>query len=92
MFRERVRGWVLFCESLKVPPFTLWRGLPGFERFLIQLQLTETLAFSRRELVRWLNRARAKESEKSTTCISAKRIARATEEIFRDRVKWWGGE
>ena len=92
VFREKVRGWELFCELLKVPPFTLWRGLPGFERFQRYLGLSETLAFTRKGLLRWLNRTRDKDHEKAKTCISGKRIAKATEEMFRDRVKWWGGD
>jgi hypothetical protein len=91
VFREKVRGWELFCERLSVPPYSLWTGLPGYDRFEKLLKTSESIAFTRKGLRRWLNRTKAAGEPDSKRVLSAERLADAAEAMYRERVKWWGG-
>jgi hypothetical protein len=90
VFREKVRGWELFCERLSVPPFSLWAGLPEFDRFEKLLRMSESMTFMRKGLLRWLNRVK-KPGEPESKRVSAERLASQAEEMYRARVRWWGG-
>jgi hypothetical protein len=86
-------GWKLFCEWMNVPPFAAWEGLPGFDRVQRALQLAERAAFVPDGMVRWLNSVRPDGKPEATVegLISAEKLADALEELFRQRVAWWGG-
>ena len=92
ILREKAKGWVLFCERIGVPPFSLWTALPGYDRLKRDLEIAETVAFTRKGLWRWLNRIRPGGDAKVKRVLSAKRLARESEEMYRGQVRWWGGE
>ena len=92
VFRVKVEGWKLFCERMSVPPFLLWKNLPGFERLQRALTLSERVAYVPEGFVRWLNRYRLKGTAKVTeVSLTAERVAAATEKGYREDVKWHGG-
>jgi hypothetical protein len=92
VLRVKAEGWKLFCKRLNVPPFVLWECFPGFDRLQRSLALAEKAAFVPEGFLRWLNRIRpAGEPARAEVPFTPRGIADATEEAFRDRVKWWGG-
>jgi hypothetical protein len=92
VLRTKAGGWKLFCERMNVPPFLLWKALPGFDRLQSALTLTEKAAFTSEGFLPWLNRIRpAGKPELIEVPLTVERVARQTEEMFRERVKWWGG-
>ena len=77
---------------MAVPPFVLWEGRPGFDRIQHALNVSEKAAFVAEGFLRWLNGIRpAGEPEVMQIPLTAERLAAATEEVFRERVRWWGG-
>jgi hypothetical protein len=91
IFREKARGWVLFCERLGVPPYLLWEVLPGYERLKRDMDLAETLSFSRDGLLRWCNQKRKLGEPEIKQVISAETCANESEGMYREQVEWWGG-
>jgi hypothetical protein len=92
VLRTKAEGWKLFCKRLTVPPFVLWEGLPGFERLQHALNLSEKAAFEAEGFLRWLNAIRpAGEPKRVKVPLTAEKLADETEELFRQRVEWWGG-
>jgi hypothetical protein len=92
LLRTKAEGWKLFCERLTIPPFAFWEGLPGFERLQHALQLSAKAAFVPEGFLRWLNRIRpAGEPELVHVPLTAEGVAVAMEEVFLERVRWWGG-
>jgi hypothetical protein len=92
VLRTKVAGWKLFCERLNVPPFLLCEALPGFDRLQHALALAEESTFAPDDFLRWLNRTRkARGPELAAVPLTVEGVAGATEEMFRERVKWWGG-
>jgi hypothetical protein len=92
VLRTKAEGWKLFCERLTVPPFALWEGLPGFERLQRALDLSEKVSFEAEGFLRWLNAIRpAGEPERLKVPLTTEGLADATEELFQERVEWWGG-
>ena len=92
VLRTKVDGWKLFCEQMHVPPFLLWENLPGFDRLERALGLAEKAAFVPEGMLRWLNAMRpAGEPLVTEVGLTAASVAAATEEVFRQRVGWWGG-
>ncbi|SRR5579871_5816918 len=92
VLRTKAEGWKLFCQRMTVPPFTLWEGLPGFERLQLALSLSEKAAFEAEGFLRWLNSIRpAGEPKRLKVPLTVEGLADATEELFRERVEWWGG-
>jgi hypothetical protein len=92
LFRTKVDGWKLFCERMGVPPFSLWESLPGYNRLQSALVMTEKTAFVAEGMVRWLNRIRPAGKSAATIegLISAEKLARELEVMFRKSAKWWG--
>lgn len=93
-FRLRVswHGWVLFCMRLGVPPFTLWRGCPGFDRLQRALEVSST--FTTGELLRWLNRRRPEGAPQLTELpdhLTTEGVAEALEGMYREHVARYGG-
>lgn len=85
-------GWNQFCERINVPPHLLWEGMPGFERLQGALALAAKAAFVPEGMQVWLNRMRpAGEAELTEIPLTVERVADATAERFRRRIKWWGG-
>jgi hypothetical protein len=92
VFRTKAEGWKLFCEGLHVPPFLLWECLPGWERLQQTLALAEQAAFEPEGFLAWLNRIRPKgKPELREVPLRVEAIAKTNEEIFQERVGWWGG-
>jgi hypothetical protein len=93
VLRAMSDGWKLFCERLNLPPFWLWEKLPGFDRLQRALTVAEKAAFVPEGMVRWLNRIRPEGKPEVTveSLISAEKYADASEDLFRERVEWWGG-
>lgn len=92
VLRTKADGWELFCERLHVPPFLLWRSFPGLDRLQRALALAKEAAFDRAGMLRWLNKIRPPgEPELTEIGLTVERVADANEEVFRNRVEWWGG-
>lgn len=90
--RTKAEGWKLFCQRMTIPPFAVWEGLPGFDRLQRALNLSETAAFEAGGFLRWLNDIRpAGEPQRLKVPLTVEGLADATEELFRQRVEWWGG-
>jgi hypothetical protein len=89
--RTKAEGWKLFCERSSLPPFLLWEAFPGFDRFQRTLSLTETWAFAPEGFLRWLNDIRpAGAPELTEVPLTIDSVADAEEQLFRDRVEWYG--
>jgi hypothetical protein len=92
MLRTKANGWKLFCERLSIPPLAGWEGLPGFDRLQRALDLAEKAAFVPEGFLRWLNAIRpAGQPERTEVPCTAEGMAAAAEDMFRERVQWWGG-
>jgi hypothetical protein len=99
MFKVKADGWRLWCEQKGIPPFTLWEMLPGFDRVMLAIKLTEGTdelpgpAFLPQGMVRWLNKIKPKDGRFATveTIVSAEKIADEIETIFQEAVKRRGG-
>jgi hypothetical protein len=90
VLRAKADGWKLFCERLNVPPFLLWKDLPGFDRLRRALDLAEEAAFAPEGFLRWMNDIRpAGAAELTEVYLTASAVADATTEAFRKRVHWW---
>jgi hypothetical protein len=94
LLRVKADGWKLFCERLNVPPFMMWEGLPGFGRLRRALALAEKVAFVPEGFLSWMNAVgrRLGEPELTESPLTVEGVAAALEDVFRDRVRWWGGE
>ena len=92
MLRTKAEGWRRFCEQMHVDPFLLWEDLPGFGRLKRALALAQEAAFTPEGFLKWLNTIRPQtEPELTEVPLAAAAVATATEEFFRQRVRWWGG-
>jgi len=58
VLKVKAGGWKLLCERLSVPPFVVWKGLPGFDRLERARALAEQAAFMPAGMVHWLNDVR----------------------------------
>src|SRR5262249_9791860 len=76
LLRTLAGGWGRFCERLCIPPFCLWRELPGFERLQDALELAREVAFT----PEWMPA-----STESFADGLEEQFRRRVEE-------WWGGE
>ena len=89
--RERGMGWILFCERQGVPPYVLWERMPGYDRLKKTLEMAESIAFTPNGHRRWLNRIRPSGTAKlEIASLTAKRIAKETEAIYRKLLTKWG--
>jgi hypothetical protein len=98
ILKTKIAGWRLFCERLALPPFALWKLLPGFDRLQSAIDLLEDQhgpppAFEPEGMVRWLNGIHSKGAPKATqdALLSPGRSANDLESAFRRLVEWWGG-
>jgi len=97
MLKTKITGWKLFCERLTLPPFELWKLLPGFDRLQSAIDLLEgngpPPAFEPEGMVRWLNSIRSEGKPEATldALLSPGRSANDLEIAFRRHVEWWGG-
>jgi hypothetical protein len=93
VLKEKVNGWKLFCERMSIPPVRLWECLPGLDRLQRALRLADELAYLPEGMVRWLNRIRPEGAPEVTLegILSAEKAADKLEELYHDRVEWWGG-
>ena len=86
-------GWKMFCERLHLPPFLLWEDLPGYERLQMTLAGARHASFHAESMRQWLDRVRPPGAAPSTgTLLSIDAVADATEEMYDDRVRFWGGD
>ena len=92
VLRTKADGWKTFCQRLNVPPFLEWQDLPGFDRLQRALRTAEEASFESEGFLSWLNVVRPTgASELATVPLTVEGVANATEEIYRQRVEWWGG-
>jgi hypothetical protein len=92
VLKTKTDGWKLFCERMNVPPFAAWKHLPGYERLQRALKLAEEVAFVPEGFLRYLDAIRsAGEPELTEVPLTVERVAAAAEDMFRQRVTWWGG-
>ncbi len=88
----KAEGWRLFCEGMNANASILWEGVPGRERLLRDLAEAQEAALPPEEMLAWLNRIRPEgEPEAESVKLTAESVAEATERMFRERVRWWGG-
>jgi hypothetical protein len=92
LLRTKADGWKVFCERMNVPPFVLWKHLPGFDRLQHALALAEEAAFVPIGFLRWLNRKRpAGAPEMTKVPFTVERVADEIAEMYRAGVERWGG-
>jgi hypothetical protein len=92
VLRTKTEGWKLFCQRWSLPPFADWELLPGFDRLQRALALTENAAFTSEGFLHWMNAIRPPdEPELRSTPLTVEGIADGTEQLFQERVEWWGG-
>jgi hypothetical protein len=92
MLKTKADGWKLFCERMNVPPFLVWKELPGFDRLQHALAVIHKTAFAPEDFLRWLNRVRpAGEPECTKLPLTVEAVADSTEEVYRKQVEWRGG-
>jgi hypothetical protein len=93
VLKTRTDGWARFCERLNIPPFLLWEALPGYERLQEALEMARERSFDVDGMREWLNRVRPMDAPPSAgPKLSVDGVAEATEAMFADRVRFWGGE
>ena len=86
-------GWKFFCERLDLPPFLLWEDLPGYERLQMTLAGARHASFHPASMREWLDRVRPPGGAPMTgTLLGIDAVADATEEMYQDRVQFWGGK
>jgi hypothetical protein len=99
ILKTKFDGWKLFCERLNVPALTIWEVLPGYERLAAIVKQVEGTkakrgaAFLPGGMMRFLREYRPAGHPEPTEAglISAEKIARELDEMFRDTVKKHGG-
>jgi hypothetical protein len=99
VLKTKLAGWKRFCERWSIPPFAVWQLLPGFERLQKAIPLLEdnafrpAPAFRPEEMLHWLSQLRSEgEPEPSIEhLLSPERCADDLDQLFRQRVQWWGG-
>jgi hypothetical protein len=99
MLKTKLAGWKTFCEQLSIPPFAMWKFLPGFDRLRRTLERLEDNefrpgpAFLPEGMRRWLSEIRpdGQPEPSMEDLISPERFADGLDEVFRERVEWWGG-
>jgi hypothetical protein len=99
ILKTKFDGWKLFCERLNVPALVIWEMLPGYERLAAtvkHLQGTKTrpgAAFLPGGMMRFLheNTAAGQSQPTEAGLISADKVAKELDEMFRDTVKRHGG-
>ncbi len=92
VLRTKAEGWRLYCERMAVPHQLLWEGFPGLDRLRRALEVAAVAAFAAEGFLRWLNEVR-REGDKVLVemPLTAEGVADATEKMFRQLVKCWGG-
>jgi hypothetical protein len=94
MLKVKGDGWKLWCERMGIPPFAAWEGLPGLDRLQWALRLADQSAFTAVGVLRWLNEiapAGQPVLRELPKALTGEAHAAATEKMFRERVKRWGG-
>jgi hypothetical protein len=83
ILKTKIAGWKLFCERLTLPPFALWKLLPGFDRLHRAIDLLDNRqhgpppVFQPEGMVRWMRQVRSDGQPEPTleTLITPKRFA-----------------
>jgi hypothetical protein len=99
MLKTKIAGWKLFCERLTLPPFELWKLLPGFDRLQRAIDLLDNRqhgpppAFEPEGMVNWLCQMRPDGQPEPTLdrLVSPERFADDLEKALRQCVKMYGG-
>jgi hypothetical protein len=93
VLRTKMEGWKLFCERKCIPPFELWKGLPGFKRIQRARDLAERAAFDPDGMVAWMNLVRRAGKPEATRerLMSPERIADGLEKDFQQFLRLCGG-
>ncbi len=92
MLKTKADGWKLFCERMGIPPFLLWKGLPGFDRLQRALKGAERAAFTPKGMIRFLNSIRPEGEPEvdPARLITVEKCADEAEATYRKRAEWWG--
>lgn len=98
-FQTKIAGWCLFCERMRINPFSLWSLYPGYERLQLAIELVERRtglippAFAPLGMLRWLTRIRpaGEPKPRAEQIVTPESMADSLEEAFRQRVAYWGG-
>jgi hypothetical protein len=97
--KTKITGWKLFCERLNVPPFTIWKSFPGYDRFeaaMMRVEGTEgrfPAAFPPEAMLRFLQNLRPEGTPELSMAglMSAEAVAKELDEMLRTGVKQFGG-
>jgi hypothetical protein len=93
LLKLKIDGWKLFCQRRRIPPYALWQSLPGYDRLQRALELTEEVAWTAEDYLRWFNGLQPGGGPEATQVgVTAETVADELEEWFRERVRWWSGE
>ena len=93
MLKTNADGWQLFCERLCLPPYVLWKVLPGFARLQRALAVAQEAAFVPEDMLRWLNETRPPGTPEVTDVVlTPAKVAAELDQFFRERACWWGGK
>jgi hypothetical protein len=92
ILKTKADGWKLFCERMTIPPFTFWKGLPGFARLKRALARAEEAAFVPEGFLRWLNDVRPPgQPELSDVPLTVEGVADAIATRYREGINRLGG-
>ena len=99
ILNTKIAGWKLFCERMNVPAFTIWKSLPGYERLektMAKVNETNTetpTAFRAEHMMEFLQNNRPEGFPEPTEdgLMTADKVAKALDSMFRDMVKQHGG-
>ena len=96
ILRLKAEGWRLFCEQLGVPPFAVWKCLPGFRLLEMALaHVTDTedpLSFDADGMARFLNERKPEDAPEvmEAELLTPEKIAADLDETFRQFARRWG--
>ena len=99
ILKTKIDGWKLFCERMNVPAFTIWELLPGYERLekaMARVDETKTsspVAFLAEHMMGFLRNNRPDGFPEPTEdgLMTAEKVAKELDAMFRDMVKQHGG-
>jgi hypothetical protein len=92
MLRTKVGSRTVDSERMNALPLATWDGLPRFDRPERALVLAEYAAFVPAGFLRWLNCFRpAGDRAPVKIPLPADGVAAATDNLYRERVRWWCG-
>jgi len=99
ILKTSAAGWRMFCEQLNLPPYAVWKLLPGFERLERSLRAVEGseswpgAAFAPEGMVEFFRRHRPSGEPAPTleAILTPERYAKELDGYFRKRARDNGG-